>query len=222
MKRAKREEVSEEIIGLNVGGLLMDCSLTTLTKLYPDSHLADTFSEEGRFRLTRDSNDRYFLDTDGNTFSQMIHYMRRSIPFSLQPPTILKEVWQAELEYWGLLVIPPMAKIPQYTEERMDKTIGLLVQLTDMEAELLKGSISTTVYIPHEGCEMEWGQSLFDYIRNAESLFTARLAKLFPFQASRLELCSTGKTTSKEYTFNNIKYKTHETKTMKITIIRLF
>lgn len=233
MKRVKTEEGgvvgSSEMVRLNVGGVHLDCSLATLTNYYPDSMLAVMFQERNRANIPKDENGRFWIESDGLLFGQILHYIRRSIPFSLLPPNTLKEIWQIELDYWGLSLpvlvedepeINLVESILSETEQRMDGVIHLLMQITDIRAELLKGESWTYIYLPYGEYQTEWGQSLSQYLSKAKELFEKRLKKMMSFHSLRIDQKSMAKTTAKYYSFNGVQFNTHTTSSMEILIIR--
>lgn len=95
----KEDPTKDEIMNLNVGGVIIKTSLYTLTSIYPDSVLARVF---GNDKIPLDDNGYYFIDTDGKLFSHILQYIRRKISFNIIPVDITKEVWYKELDYWGL------------------------------------------------------------------------------------------------------------------------
>jgi hypothetical protein len=73
----------DKIVTLNVGGTKYTTSLSTLTK-YPDSMLGVMFS--GRHALPQQEDGSFFIDRDGDTFSNILSYLRdRSIILSIIP-----------------------------------------------------------------------------------------------------------------------------------------
>lgn len=223
MKRAKREEDEcSEIIRLNVGGMKLDCSLTTLTCFYPESDLTKMFQEKNRATLTLDKKGRYFIETDGVLFGHLLHYIRSDIPLSLVPPNVLKEVWQNELEYWGLSPRSPTNKLLNETEKRMDETIALLMEISDMRERLLRGHLVTSVLIPYNEYKTKWNQCLATYLQDASALFGQRLRLVLAFESFRIDGHNMSKAYAKDYSFNGKEYNTRVTKTIEITIIRLF
>ena len=223
MKRVKREEDQRsEIIRLNVGGMKLDCSLTTLTCFYPESDLTKMFQEKNRATIPLDKKGRYFIETDGVLFGHLLHYIRCDIPFNLVPPNVLKEVWQNELEYWGLSPPSLVNKIPMETEQRMDETIALLMEISEMKEKLLRGHLVTSILIPCNEYQMKWDQSLTNYLKDATALFGNRLRKTLSFESFRIDSHSTAKSYAKNYSFDGKQYNTHTTNTMEITIVRLF
>lgn len=64
---------SKNLVWLNVGGTKYCSTLTTLTKS-PHSMLGAMFS--GRFTLTTDEKQRYFIDRDGKHFGTILNFLR--------------------------------------------------------------------------------------------------------------------------------------------------
>jgi hypothetical protein len=64
---------SKSRIKLNVGGMLFQTSLTTLTS-HPDSMLAALFS--GRFPIDVDDEGYFFIDRDGDAFRVILSWLR--------------------------------------------------------------------------------------------------------------------------------------------------
>jgi hypothetical protein len=82
-KRMRDTQMFEKIVTLNVGGTKYTTSLSTLTK-YPDSMLGVMFS--GRHALPQQEDGSFFIDRDGDTFSNILSYLRdRSIILSIIP-----------------------------------------------------------------------------------------------------------------------------------------
>ena len=82
-KRIQETKTFEKIVTLNVGGTKYITSLSTLTK-YPDSMLGAMFS--GRHALPQQEDGSFFIDRDGDTFSNILSYLRdRSIILSIIP-----------------------------------------------------------------------------------------------------------------------------------------
>ena len=93
-----------DILEINVGGRILTTRRATLT-LEPDSMLRSLFSEDSPFRSPpSDSCGRPFLDSDGDTFSLILDYLRRG--GRLIGPASLSADAQARLradaEYYGL------------------------------------------------------------------------------------------------------------------------
>lgn len=66
--------MSDEVVSLNVGGVMYTTTRSTLLK-YPDSMLAATFS--GQFvPTTFDSHGNYFIDRDGHMFRHILNFLR--------------------------------------------------------------------------------------------------------------------------------------------------
>lgn len=63
----------EEVVELNVGGVLFTTTLSTLTK-DKNSIFPKMFS--GKFGLLKDKNDRYIIDRDGSLFKHILNYLR--------------------------------------------------------------------------------------------------------------------------------------------------
>lgn len=62
----------QNIVNLNVGGKKFSTTLSTLTKTH--SMLAVMFS--GRFAMTMDEKNRFFIDRDGKHFGTILNYLR--------------------------------------------------------------------------------------------------------------------------------------------------
>jgi hypothetical protein len=83
MEKKQYTRTLEKIVTLNVGGTKYTTSLSTLTK-YPDSMLGVMFS--GRHALPQQEDGSFFIDRDGDTFSNILSYLRdRSIILSIIP-----------------------------------------------------------------------------------------------------------------------------------------
>lgn len=202
MKRVKTEEEEEGLIRINAGGVLLLTSKELLAKL-------SIFPSE----------DSIQIDCDGYLFGQILHYLRRDIPFSLIPPNVLKEVWVIELAFWGLA--SQEKTLLGETEERMDRVISELMEISEMKERLMKGQLYTSVYIPYD-YQTEWGQSLASYLEGAKELFTQRLKPLFTFQVIGISQRRMAKVCEVIYSFNGKQYNTHTDRSVEIAITRLF
>lgn len=72
-------EMSSEfpnVVQLNVGGKLMAAKLSTLVK-DPKSMLTEVFT--GRIAVEKDSDGRYFIDCNGDTFAHILEFLRFGI-----------------------------------------------------------------------------------------------------------------------------------------------
>lgn len=83
------------MISLNVGGIYFMTRLSTLCK-HPESMLASMFS--GRHRLDKDSDNRYFIDSNGNYFQYILDYLRHE---QLPPSEVADQVYK-EACYYGI------------------------------------------------------------------------------------------------------------------------
>jgi len=91
---------NNQIVDLNVGGILYTTSVDTLTK-DPDSLLYKLFSSFDSTSLVKDSKGRVFLDRDGQLFRYILDFLRNG---RLNLPTNFQEVGglQSEAEFYGL------------------------------------------------------------------------------------------------------------------------
>ena len=90
----------ESAIKLNVGGLIYQTSLETLTK-YPGSLLADMFS--ACFDLKQGNDGCYFIDRDGKHFIHILNYLRFGTAPVLSVLTTYTEEILEEAEFYGLV-----------------------------------------------------------------------------------------------------------------------
>jgi hypothetical protein len=79
----------QNIVTLNVGGKKFTTTLTTLTKT-PNSMLAAMFS--GRFAVTTDEKNRFFIDRDGKHFGTILNYLRDGFVVVPDTPQAKNEV----------------------------------------------------------------------------------------------------------------------------------
>lgn len=85
-------------IKLNVGGKIFVTTIQTLTK-DPDSMLASMFS--GRFDMTPDEDDAFFIDRDPKYFRFILNFLRTGVP--LLPETSLgRKELQLEAEFYNV------------------------------------------------------------------------------------------------------------------------
>ena len=90
----------ESAIRLNVGGIIYQTSLETLSK-YPGSLLAEMFSE--KFDLKQGKDGSYFIDRDGSHFRHILNYLRSgTVPAISTLNADTKEILH-EAEYYGLV-----------------------------------------------------------------------------------------------------------------------
>lgn len=90
-----KSEQLPSVIPLNVGGVKYMTRLSTL-KRYPDSMLAALFS--GRYRVDKDADGNYFLDSNGVLFGHLLEYLRNG----LIPPKEHAVALYREASYYGL------------------------------------------------------------------------------------------------------------------------
>ena len=94
-KRMQDTQTFEKIVTLNVGGTKYTTSLSTLTK-YPDSMLGAMFS--GRHVLPQQEDGSFFIDRDGDTFNNILSYIRDKNIVLSTIPLLSKEV-RLRLQY---------------------------------------------------------------------------------------------------------------------------
>lgn len=75
------------VVQLNVGGHLYTTSVSTLRK-FPDSKLAELFSQPHQPKLPMDREGRFFIDRDGSRFRSILEFLRSG----LLPKEDLEEV----------------------------------------------------------------------------------------------------------------------------------
>lgn len=106
-----------QTIKLNVGGMLLETTLTTLTSV-KNSVLATMFSsswhkDDGRVR---------FINTDPTIFAVILQGLRRGgVDDACRPTNVSQELWERELDFWGLPKPIVIAPDPDPREEAIDK-----------------------------------------------------------------------------------------------------
>jgi hypothetical protein len=230
-------EEDDPIIRINAGGVIISTFRSTLTKKYPDSVLAVMFGNRHFKSLKLDQDGNYFIDTDGQLFSQIIHYMRRAIPFSIIPPCIDETLWSIELDFWGLTILEsPKKEVNQtifdviqsnYTEaEKRIHQVAILIfeKLTDTSQRMKNGIKQFSIYIPrYEKYELPWGGFIDDFILNAQPSIFSHFNKnkdVYPHLIIKsIETHSKALTRQQNYVFNEKNYTTVSTVTIEITCI---
>ena len=86
---------------INVGGTLFTTTLSTLTKSFPESHLAWLFRNHAC--MGRDDKGNCFLDANPALFACILEVLRRPALSLKCPPHVLDiSGWEQELRRWGL------------------------------------------------------------------------------------------------------------------------
>lgn len=103
---------------LNVGGHRFETSRQTLTSV-PDTYLSSMFS--GRFELTPDDDNAYFIDRDGRHFHHVINFLREPFSFKLSKDMTetQKEELKIELKFYGLLD----CMMPYHAQEHIGRSL---------------------------------------------------------------------------------------------------
>eukprot|EP01125_Pyxidicula_operculata_P014605 TRINITY_DN4883_c0_g1_i1.p1 TRINITY_DN4883_c0_g1~~TRINITY_DN4883_c0_g1_i1.p1 ORF type:complete len:280 (-),score=51.94 TRINITY_DN4883_c0_g1_i1:58-897(-) len=104
----------EEIVSLNIGGVIYTTTKNTLQK-HKGTMLDSMFS--GRHNLTKDSSGNYFLDRDGKSFRYILNYLRNGYLTDL-PRKELIEI-RAEAEFFSIPFL-----IREIDERLKDMSIG--------------------------------------------------------------------------------------------------
>jgi hypothetical protein len=86
---ASAKKRQNNLVSLNVGGAKFTTTLSTLTKT-PNSMLAAMFS--GRFAVTTDEKNRFFIDRDGKHFGTILNYLRDGFVVVPDSPQAKNEV----------------------------------------------------------------------------------------------------------------------------------
>ncbi len=108
------------IISLNVGGVMYQTTLSTLTK-YPDSMLSNMFG--GYLPSAQDSNGNYFIDRDGKMFRYVLLFLRSSkllLPDDFQELDLL----DAEADFFQILPLKDALKA--YRDEKRTSYLSTL------------------------------------------------------------------------------------------------
>ena len=102
--------MSDEIVTLNVGGILCTTTTTrsTLTR-YPETMLAS-----GNYTTATDTMDNYFIDRDGKLFRYVLSYLRSS---ELIPLESVSEFNQLQLETEFYHIVPLIIELHPYRSE---------------------------------------------------------------------------------------------------------
>eukprot|EP00601_Ochromonadales_sp_CCMP2298_P024537 CAMPEP_0173274124 /NCGR_PEP_ID=MMETSP1143-20121109/2274_1 /TAXON_ID=483371 /ORGANISM="non described non described, Strain CCMP2298" /LENGTH=319 /DNA_ID=CAMNT_0014210917 /DNA_START=1108 /DNA_END=2067 /DNA_ORIENTATION=- len=103
----------QPIVNLNVGGVRVTTSLTTLNR-FPDSMIGCMFS--GRHALPLGKDEHFFIDRDGTHFRHILNFLRSPEGYQVSRGADAREL-RRECEYYGIdqLMFPdhPLAKPQQ-------------------------------------------------------------------------------------------------------------
>jgi hypothetical protein len=133
----REKKMREAPVPLNVGGTRLDVSLQTLTENFPESKLAHLFLDPDS--LPRDKEGHYFIDADPMLFGHIINVMRRPSLVTVLPKNISCDIWQTELDYWGLSPdFMVREKHNEYLQERTKCLAQFAKQNKSLVSELLK------------------------------------------------------------------------------------
>ncbi|KAJ1429910.1 BTB/POZ protein [Ochromonadaceae sp. CCMP2298] len=89
----------QPIVNLNVGGVRVTTSLTTLNR-FPDSMIGCMFS--GRHALPKGEDGHFFIDRDGTHFRHILNFLRSPEGFKVPGGADEKEELRRECEYYGI------------------------------------------------------------------------------------------------------------------------
>jgi len=87
-----------DILDLDIGGTQKITTLRSTLLKYPNSALAAMFS--GKYEVAK-HNDRHFIDRDGNSFLQMVNFLRNSKIPNFKDKTEEASFYE-ELEFWQI------------------------------------------------------------------------------------------------------------------------
>ena len=118
--------MADEVLTLNVGGMLYTTTRSTLTK-YRDSMLGAMF--DGAFELPTDCNGHYFIDRDGETFRYVLNFLRTH---KICVPDDYKnlELLEAEADYYQ---IEPLLEIVRDMISKNKNKSGYYIEILDFE-----------------------------------------------------------------------------------------
>jgi hypothetical protein len=118
VKEAEKEEMSkvqhfEPIVKLDVGGVRVTTSLTTLRR-FPDTMIGCMFS--GRHALPKGKDGYFFIDRDGTHFRHILNFLRS--PESYKPVLTNAEAEEllGECKYYGI----DQLMFPETYQKRLD------------------------------------------------------------------------------------------------------
>ncbi|KAJ1395611.1 BTB/POZ protein [Ochromonadaceae sp. CCMP2298] len=106
----------EPIVNLNVGGVRLTTSLTTLRR-FPDTMIGCMFS--GRHALPLGKDEHFFIDRDGTHFRHILNFLRSPESYKVGVAGAEKEELRRECEYYGIdqLIFPaPTEKSLAYND----------------------------------------------------------------------------------------------------------
>ena len=119
-----------ELVELNVGGVHYTTTVNTLHQAEPDSLLASIISAHSNETFARDSNNRIFLDRDGQLFRFVLDYLRNKkilLPDNFNE----RERLRVEADYYRLTGLSQLLAAYRYQANVNGKTSSdVLTHLT--------------------------------------------------------------------------------------------
>ena len=133
---------SDDRITLNVGGERFVTTRTTLTNR-PGSMLATMFAANARVPTRPDADGSFFVDANPRVFEHVLDALRfNATPDVDAPPAgVLKSVWRAALDYYGLIVEPDAGGYGKRRRAYEDGTAKLKRRLVAHSSDLVRATI---------------------------------------------------------------------------------
>ena len=108
----------EDIVTLNVGGILYTTTKFTLQK-YPDSMLGTLIS--GKFSTNLDRHGNIFIDRDGHVFKHILNFLRTST-LCLPPEFTEMDLLLAEADYYQIVPLVQLVKLQNVSQHSKGST----------------------------------------------------------------------------------------------------
>lgn len=146
------EQQEDQHVTLNIGGKHFTTYRTTLTK-YPQTLLGRMFADDQKLGHQKIP----FFDRSDLLFDAILNFYRTDL--LIKPDNIPKEVWQAELGFWGL---PEEESSPDLKDEmasmkedvkKINAKVGQVME--GMKAVNSNLNLLLEVYLRHENVDIE-------------------------------------------------------------------
>ncbi len=225
-----------DIVVFNAGGTLHSTLLQTLRRsstAFPDCVFAFLFAGE-EWRLQCDRSGAYFVDRDGETFRAVLQVLRHPLLARLTPKSLTRELWQRELEFWGLVEpqLRKRAKLQPTSEDSLSE-LGHAIrrrvignEKTAVQTLLHKSGYAsngqltrhTRLLVPVGECALAWGQDLGTFLSDEQGArATVRLLSesLAPCHVKVGLYCGSE---AVQYSFDGAHYNTEQQRTVQVQI----
>lgn len=215
MKRIKLEipnEDNDQPLQIDIGGVLRTIDNGVISKCPKLKNACDT-----ALRV----NGRPYIDADPIIFNHLLNCLRRDIPFTIIPPNVLKEAWQAELIFWELDKKSDdphnydriMKEKIDLVNKRMERVVFLIIELSRC-ITIENGATTIKCLVPQGAYNLEWDQDLFDFLLCAKTRMVDYFSKKHGSSCVYMEIMNRAQGKREDYRFNNINYNTVDTATL--------